>query len=92
MSELSLLRVWNSIVGSAAFLFMVVIALGLLVSYYKTAAALRHVIFILCIVLLLLMIPAMLLSFWNALSLLQRFLVLVLGAVAAYAAFTMRRG
>jgi Ca2+/Na+ antiporter len=90
MSEPSLLRAWDSIVGSAAFLFMAVIALGLLVSFFKTTQALRHVIFVLLIVLLLLMIPAMLLSFWNALSLSQRFFVLALGAVAAYAAFTLR--
>jgi len=91
MSEPNLLRAWDSIVGSATFLFIAVIALGLLVSFFKTTEALRHVIAILVIVLLLLMIPAMLLSFWNALSLLQRFFVLALGAVAAYAAFTLRR-
>ncbi len=91
MSELNLLRAWDSIVGSAAFLFMAVIALGLLMSFFKTTEALRHVIFILRIVLLLLMIPVMLLSFWNALSLLQRFFVLALAAVAAYVTFTLRR-
>lgn len=91
MSELNLLHAWDSIVGSAAFLFLAVIALGLLVSFFKTTVALRHVIFILFIVLLLMMIPAMLLGFWNALSLLQRFFVLALGAVAAYASLANHR-
>jgi Ca2+/Na+ antiporter len=63
---------WVALTGSIAMIALILTALGLMLCIVKPADALRRVAAILGIVMLLMVLPAVLVNVWTAMSLWQR--------------------
>lgn len=72
MNESNFMQGWVAIAGSFATIALVLTAFGLMLSIVKPSDALRRVASILGIVMLLMVLPAILVNIWKALSLWQR--------------------
>jgi hypothetical protein len=66
--ETRLLSLWDGLVGSVALMAIIVLALCVMVSVVKRGDVPRHLGVIVGIVILLIMLPAIILGLWNAMS------------------------
>jgi Ca2+/Na+ antiporter len=69
--ETRLLSLWDGLVGSAALIAIIILALCVMVSAVKLGDALRRLGVIVGVVILLIMLPAIILSLWNSMTLWQ---------------------
>lgn len=90
MIEARLLPVWDGVVEVAALLAMIVFALFVMVGAVKREDILRHLGLIVGIVILLLVLPAIILSLWSSMTLLQHLGIFALG-IAFILLFSMSR-
>ena len=81
MIETTLLHGWATLVKCAALIAIVVLALGLIVRAVKLGNVMRHLGVIVGIMILLLMLPAIILSEWSSMSFFQQFGIAFLGIV-----------
>jgi len=79
MLETNFMRGWAGIVGSVALVAIAILATGLIVSAVKASDVARHLGTILCIVILLLMLPAIMAAAWSSMSYWQHFGIVILG-------------
>ncbi|MGD0904692.1 MAG: hypothetical protein ABR924_17285 [Terracidiphilus sp.] len=79
MNGSNFMQVWVALAGSVATIALILTAFGLMLGIVKPADALRRVGAILGVVMLLMVLPAILVSIWSGMSLWQR---LGLAAVA----------
>lgn len=68
MIETNLMLGWAGIMESVALFAMAILAIGLIVSAVKPSDVVRHLGAILCVVILLLMLPAVMASAWSSMS------------------------
>jgi len=71
MNGSNFMQGWLTLTGSLATIALILTAIGIMLGIVKPADALRRVAAILGIVMLLLVLPAILLNIWSALSLWQ---------------------
>ncbi len=67
--ETRLLSLWDGLVGSAALIAIIALALCVMVSAVKLGDVPRHLGVIVGVVILLLMLPAIIVSLWNSMTL-----------------------
>ena len=79
MNGSNFMQGWMALTGSVAMIALILTAFGLMLGIVKPADALRRVGAILGVVMLLMVLPAILVSIWSGMSLWQR---LGLAAVA----------
>ncbi len=79
MNGSNFMQGWVALTGSVAMIALILTAFGLMLGIVKPSDALRRVAAILGVVMLLLVLPAVLVSIWSSMSLWQR---LVLAAIA----------
>lgn len=68
MIETRLLSLWDGLVGSAALIAIILLALCVMVSAVKLGDLPRHLGVIVGIVILLIMLPAIIVGLWNTMS------------------------
>jgi len=73
MIETNLMRGWAGIVEAVTLVAFTILALGLIVSAVKLSDAVRYVGTIVVVLILLLMLPAIMMSAWSAMPLWQQF-------------------
>lgn len=81
MIETNLMRGWTRIVESAALFAITILAIGVIVSAVKLSDVVKHLVTILCVVILLLMLPAMTRTTWSSMSYYQHLGIIILGIV-----------
>ena len=91
MVETNLMRGWDGIVESVALLAVVILALGVLVRVVKPSDAARHLGAILCVVILLLMLPAILVTTWHSMASWQQFGIVALGIMIVLSLWALRQ-
>jgi hypothetical protein len=72
MNGSNFMQGWVALAGSLAMIALILTAFGLMLGIVKPADALRRVAAILGIVMLLIVLPAVLVSIWSAMSVWQR--------------------
>lgn len=77
--ESNLMRGWAGIVESVALFAITILAIGVMVSAVKLSDLGKHLGTILCFVILLLMLPAIIVSVWSSMSLWQQLGIVILG-------------
>jgi hypothetical protein len=75
----NLMKGWVALAGSLAMIALILTAFGFMLGIVKPADALRRVAAILGIVILLLMLPAIIVSAWTAMSLWQQLALAAIG-------------
>ena len=91
MIETNLLRGWAGIVESVALVAMTILAIGLIVSAVKPSDAARHLGTILCVVILLLMLPAIMATAWSSMSYWQHLGTVILGIIFGLSLRALRK-
>lgn len=91
MVETNLLRRWDGIVESVAFVAIVILAIGVMVSAIKPSDAAKHLGALLCIVILLIVLPAIIVSAWYSMSLWQHLGISMLGAMVGLSILAARQ-
>jgi len=79
MIETNLMRGWAGIVESGALIAIAILAIGLIVSAVKPSDVARHLGTILCYAILLLMLPAIMVSIWSSMTYWQHLGIVILG-------------
>jgi len=79
MIEARLLFVWDGLMGAAGLLAMILFAFCVMVGAVKQEDVLRHLGVILGFVILLIMLPATIVSIWNSMTVLQHLGIATLG-------------
>jgi phosphatidylserine synthase len=79
MIETNLMRGWAGIVESVALFALTILAIGLIVSAVKLSEVLKHLGTILGVAILLLMLPAIMVSAWSSMSYWQHLGIVILG-------------
>lgn len=69
MIETRLFSLWDGLVGSAALIAIIILALSVIVSAIKVGDVPRHLGVIVGIMILLIMLPAIIVSLWNSMTL-----------------------
>lgn len=82
MIENRLLSAWDGLVASTALIVLVVLALGVMVRAVKLGGLSRHLGTVLGALILLILLPAIIVSLWNAMSFLQHLGGIALGVAA----------
>jgi uncharacterized membrane protein YoaK (UPF0700 family) len=87
--ETRLFSLWDGLVGSVALIAIIVLALCVMVGAVKREDVLRHLGVIVGIVILLIMLPAIIVSLWNSMTLGQHVGIVMVGIVIVvlYGAF-----
>ena len=88
MIETNLMRGWAGIVESVALFALTILAICLIASAVKLSDVLRHLGTILCIVILLLMLPAIMASAWSSMSYWQHLSIVLLGIMIGFSLST----
>ena len=83
MIEARLLSVWDSLAGLAALIAIVVLAVCVMVGAVKPSDTARHLCVIVGIVILLIMLPAIIVSLWSSMSFGQHLGIVTLGIAMA---------
>ena len=91
MIEAGLLSVWNSLVGSAALIAIIILALCVMAGAVKREDVLRRLGVIVSIVILLIILPAIIVGLWNAMSFGQHLGIMVICAAIMLFAGSARR-
>ena len=68
MIESKLLSGWDGVVGSAALIAIIVLALSIMVGAVKARETPRHIAVIASFAILLVMLPAIIVSLWNSMT------------------------
>jgi hypothetical protein len=89
--EARLLSVWDGLVGSAAFIAIIILALCVMVGAVKREDILRHLGVIVGNVILLIMLPAVILGLWNAMSFRQHLGIVALVLMIAFLFGVLRK-
>jgi hypothetical protein len=89
--ESNLMRGWAEIVESVALFAITILAIGVIVSAVKLSDVLRHLGTILCIVILLLMLPAIMVSVWSSMSYWQHLGIIILGIMIGLSLRALRQ-
>ena len=79
MIETRIFSFWDGLVGSAALIAIIILALCVIVSAIKVAEVPRHLGVIVGIIILLIMLPAIFVSLWNSMTLGQHLGIVTLG-------------
>jgi hypothetical protein len=82
--EGKLLSAWDGLVGSVAFIAIIVLALCVMVSVVKPGDVPRHLGVIVGILILLIMLPAIIVGLWNAMSFGQHLGIVVVCAAIMF--------
>lgn len=91
MLESSLMHWWAGIVESVALLATLILAIGLIVSAVKPSNAARHLGTILCVVILLLILPAVMMTAWYSMSFWQHLRIAILGILIGFSLWASRQ-
>jgi hypothetical protein len=91
MIETNFMRGWAGIVESVALFAITVLAIGLIVSAVKPSDAAKHLGAILCIMILLLMLPAIIASAWSTMATWQHLGILFLGVMVGISLRALRQ-
>jgi hypothetical protein len=91
MIEPNLMREWAGIVESVAFLAVVILAIGAMLRVVKPSDAARCLGAILCVVILLLMLPAILVTAWHTMASWQQFGIVALGIMIVLSLWALRQ-
>ena len=91
MIETRLLSAWDGLVGSAALIAIIVLAFCVMVRVVKPEEIPRHVGVIVAIVILLIMLPAIIVSLWNGMSFGQHLGITALGVAIVFLLGSSRR-
>lgn len=89
--ETNLMRGWAEIVELLALFAITILALGVIVSAVKLSDVVKHLGTILCIVILLLMLPAIMVSIWSSMSYWQELGIVILGIMIGLSLRAMRQ-
>ena len=91
MIETNLIRGWAGIVESVALVAIAILAIGLIVRAVKPSDVARHLGSILCIVILLLMLPAIMMNIWSTMSYWQHLGIVILGTMIGLSLRALRQ-
>ena len=91
MIEMTLLRGWASLVGYGALIAIVVLALGAMVRMVKPGDVMGRLGVIVGVMILCLILPAITVSEWNAMSFLEHLEMVFIGIVVVFLLGKMRR-
>jgi uncharacterized membrane protein YoaK (UPF0700 family) len=91
MAETNLMHGWVGIVESAALVAIVILAMGIMVRAVKPSDVTRHLGSILCIVILLLVLPAIMVNAWSTMSYWQHLGIIVLGIMIGLSLRSLRQ-
>jgi phosphatidylserine synthase len=89
--ETNFMRCWAGIVESAALFAITILATGVMVSAVKFSDLGKHLGTILCIVILLLMLPAIIVSVWSSMSFWQQLGIIILGVMIGLSLRALRQ-
>jgi Mn2+/Fe2+ NRAMP family transporter len=89
--ETNLMHGWAEVVESVALVAIVILATGLIVSAVKPSDATRHLGTILCLIIPLLMLPAIMATAWSSMSFWQHFAIVILGIVIGLSLRALRQ-
>ena len=78
MIEAGFFYAWDQLVESAAFLAIIILAFCVMVSAVKLADAPRRLGLIVGVAILLIMLPAIIISLWNSMSIVQQLGIVVI--------------
>lgn len=92
MIDTQLLSLWDGLVGCAALLAIIMLALCVMVGAVKREDVLRRLGVIVGIVILLIMLPAIIVGLWNAMSFGQHLGIIVICTAIILFAGSIRRG
>jgi hypothetical protein len=87
-----LLSAWDGVVGSTALLAIIILALCVMVGVGKAGDVPWHLGVIMCIVILLIMLPAIIAGLWSAMSSGQHLEIVAIGLMMAVLLGALRRG
>ena len=79
MNGLSFMQGWTMSVGSLAMIALILTAFGLMLGIVKPADALRRIAAILGVIMLLLVLPAVLVTIWSSMLLWQQLALVAIG-------------
>ncbi|MGA2654008.1 MAG: hypothetical protein ABSF28_26100 [Terracidiphilus sp.] len=91
MIQTNLMCGWAGIVESVALIAITILALGIIVSAVKLSDVLKHLRAILCMTILLLMLPAIIVSAWTSMTYWQHLGILILGIMIGLSARALRQ-
>lgn len=91
MIETNFMRGWAGIVESVALCAITILAIGVIVSAVKPSDVARHLAVILCIVVLLLVLPAIMVAAWSSMSFWQHLGILILGIMIGLSLRVLRQ-
>jgi len=89
--ETNILREWDGIVESAAIIAITILAIGVIVRAVKLSDVAKHLGTILCILILMLMLPAIIASAWSSMSYWQQLGVFALGIMIGLLLWALRQ-
>jgi hypothetical protein len=92
MIETNLMRGWAGMVESVALFSIAILAIGLIVSAVKPSNFAKHLETIVCIAVLLLMLPAIMVAAWSAMSYWQHLGTVILGIMIGLSLRALRQG
>ena len=81
----TLMHSWIVLVGNAAVLAIIVIAFCLIVGAIKPGEVLKHVGTLVCVLILLIILPAIIVNSWAAMSILRRLCLIAVLIIIAFA-------
>jgi len=87
----SLMQAWAGVVESVALIALIIIAIGIMVRVKKPPDAARHVGTVLCVVILLLILPAIIVNAWSSMTVWQHLGVVILGIVMGLSLWAIRQ-
>jgi hypothetical protein len=88
--ETNLMPGWAEIVESFALFAIAILAIGLIVSAVKPSEVVKHLGTILCIVILLLVLPAIMVTAWASMSYWQHLGIVILGIMIGLSLWALR--
>lgn len=89
--ETNILREWDRIVESAALFAIIILAIGIIVRAVKVSDVVKHLGTILCILILLFLLPAIMVSAWLSMSHWQQLGVFALGIMVGLLLWGLRQ-
>jgi hypothetical protein len=91
MPETNLLPGWVGIVESVALVVMAIFAIAVIVGEVKPADVARHLGSIFCIVILLILLPAIMMNIWSTMSYWQHLGIVILGIMIGLSLRALRQ-
>ena len=88
--QTNLMREWAGIVESSALFAIIILAIGVIVRAVKLSDVFNHLGAILCLLILMLMLPAIMASAWSSMSYWQQLGVVALGIMIGFLLWVLR--